>query len=175
MTVQTRSFPRPPVTVEVLPAVARFSLRLRPVDRDAAAVALGLDLPERIGQVGTAGACRALCLGPDEWQIDAPESEAPRIGIALAGVVPHALVEISDREVSFAIEGPGAPDLLAIGIARDLVRLAVGRSARTVFDGVQAVLVREGEARFTLSVWRSFAPHVEELLHRGARELALEP
>jgi sarcosine oxidase, subunit gamma len=75
--------------------------------------------------------------------------------------------------VTFRIEGPGALDLLSVGIAREVGRIEVGRGARTVFDGVQAVLVREGEDRFTLSVWRSFAPHVEELLTRGARELAL--
>jgi sarcosine oxidase subunit gamma len=169
MTVQNHSFP--PVTVEVLPLAARFSLRLRAANHEAAGAALGLPLPHRIGRTTTSGALRALCLGPDEWQIDAPEAgavwDAPLDGI------PHALVEVTDREVTFGLEGPGVLDLLSIGIARDVGRMEVGRGARTVFDGVQAVLVRDGEERFTLSVWRSFAPHVEELLHRGAREIAL--
>jgi sarcosine oxidase gamma subunit len=34
------------------------------------------------------------------------------------------------------------------------------------------VLVREAADRFTLSVWRSFASHVHELLKIGQRELA---
>jgi sarcosine oxidase, subunit gamma len=173
MTAQIHSFPRSPVTVEVLPLAARFSLRLRAEDREAAEAALGLPLPDRIGRTASQGARRALCLGPDEWQIDALEAEADAIPSTLAGRIPHALVEITDREVTFRIEGPGALDLLAIGIAREVGRMEVGRGARTVFDGVQAVLVREAEDRFTLSVWRSFAPHVEELLTRGARELAL--
>jgi len=172
MTAQLHSFPRSPVTVETLPLAARFSLRLRPEDREAAEAALGLPLPERIGRTASTGSVRALCLGPDEWQLDAPDSEAPRIATALNGL-PHALVEITDREVTFLLEGPGALDLLAIGLARDAARIAVGQGARTVFDGVQAVLVREGDTRFTLAVWRSFAPHVEELLARGVQELAL--
>lgn len=173
MTAQIHAFPGSPVSVGVLPLAARFSLRLRAEDREAAEAALGLPLPPRIGRTASGGACRALCLGPDEWQIDAPGPEAARIAQALAGRMPHALVEVTDREVTFRIEGPGALDLLSIGIARDVSRLAAGQGARTVFDGVQAVLVREGEASFTLAVWRSFAPHVEELLARGAEELAL--
>nr|WP_245639301.1 sarcosine oxidase subunit gamma family protein [Rubellimicrobium mesophilum] len=126
-----------------------------------------------MGRTAAQGARRALCLGPDEWQIDVPEGEAGQTATALAGHIPHALVEVTDREVTFLIEGPGALDLLSVGIAREVGRMEVGRGARTVFDGVQAILVRETEDRFTLSVWRSFASHVEDLLTRGARELAL--
>lgn len=174
MTAQISSTPRAAaVTVGTLPLAARFSLRLRRDRRAGAAAALGLDLPDRIGRTAAQGGRRALCLGPDEWQIDAPGEEAAAIRAALPAGLPHALVEVTDREVTFLLEGPGARDLLAIGVARDLSRLEVGRGARTVFDGVQAVLVREDDERWTLSVWRSFAPHVEDLLHRGALEIAL--
>ncbi|TNC73695.1 sarcosine oxidase subunit gamma [Rubellimicrobium roseum] len=173
MTAQIHTFPRSPVTVAVRPLATRFSLRLRPGHRETGEAALGLPLPHRIGRISVEGGRQALCLGPDEWQLDAPEAEADAIRAALPGSLPHALVEVTDREVTFVLEGPGVLDLLSIGIARDLSRLEIGRGARTVFDGVQAVLVREAGERFTLSVWRSFAPHVEELLHRGARELAL--
>ena len=171
MTTQIHALSRPPVTVEVLPLGARFSLRLRPESREVAEAALDLPLPHRIGRIASQGGRRALCLGPDEWQIDAPQAAA--IHGALQDRVPHALVEITDREVTFLIEGPGALDLLAIGIARDVSRMGAGRGARTVFDGAQAVLVRESRDRFTRSVWRSFATHVEELLRRGLQELAL--
>ncbi len=75
--------------------------------------------------------------------------------------------------MTFRLDGHGVLDLLSIGIAREVGRMEVGRGARTVFDGVQAVLVREGPERFTLAVWRSFAPHVEDLLRQGAKEIAL--
>ncbi|TNC52369.1 sarcosine oxidase subunit gamma [Rubellimicrobium rubrum] len=174
MTAQIHSFPpSPAITVETLPLAARFSLRLRPEHREEAKAALGLPLPDRIGRTATEGARRALCLGPDEWQIDAPEAEADAIRRALPRGLAHALVEVTDREVTFRLQGPAVLDLLAVGIARDVSRMEVGRGTRTVFDGVQAVLVREAEDRFTLAVWRSFSPHVEELLQRGAREIAL--
>ncbi|MBP1806196.1 sarcosine oxidase subunit gamma [Rubellimicrobium aerolatum] len=174
MTAQIHSFPRSTaVAVTVLPLEARFSLRLRAASREAAEAALGLPLPDRIGRTSEQGGRRALCLGPDEWRLDVPAAEAAAVAGALEGGIPHALVEVTDREVTFLIEGPGSLDLLAIGIARDVRRLEVGRGARTVFDGVQAVLVREGEERFTLAVWRSYASHVEELLRQGAREIAL--
>ena len=51
--------------------------------------------------------------------------------------------------------------------------MPVGNGARTVFDAAQVVLVRESEDRFDLTVWRSFAPHVRELLETARRELAV--
>ncbi|WP_334063011.1 sarcosine oxidase subunit gamma [Limimaricola cinnabarinus] len=164
-----------PVRVEELAPVARFSLRLREKHRAALAQALGLDLPQRVGDVARAGARAALCLGPDEWLIHAPEAEAEAIAAAGAGAyadAPHSLVEISDREITYAVTGPAAQALLTIACPRDLDRLAKGRAIRTVFDTAQVVLWRDGEDAFRLDVWRSFAPHVRALLDAGRAELS---
>ena len=158
----------PAVAVTDLPPAARFSLRLRDETRAAAGAALGLGLPTVIGRIAAGGGRRALMLGPDEWLLEGPAGDAP----ALPAGLPHALVDVSDREIVYRIEGPGALDLLATGIARDLRRVAVGTGRRTAFDGVQIVLTREGETAFTLAVWRSFAPHVAALLAEARRELA---
>ncbi|WP_432256372.1 sarcosine oxidase subunit gamma [Limimaricola sp. AA108-03] len=160
------------VRIEELAPVARFSLRVREAHRAALAQALGLDLPERVGAAARSGGRAALCLGPDEWLIHAPEAEA----IAAAGArayaqAPHALVEISDREITFAVSGPAARELLSIACPRDLERLAPGRVVRTVFDTAQVVLWRDGPDAFRLDVWRSFAPHVRALLETGRVEL----
>jgi sarcosine oxidase subunit gamma len=161
------------VSVTELPASARFSLRVGPAGRAAAATALGLKLPEGIGARATGGARSALCLGPDEWVLHAPEAEAAAIVAAFAGLAaPHSLVDVSDREIAFAIEGPAALDLLACGCPRDLARLAVGAGARTVFDSVQVVVTREVEDRVRLVVWRSFVPHVRAILALATGELA---
>lgn len=168
MTAQIHSFPAAGVAVTEEAPGSRFSLRLRPQSREAAAAALGLDLPQKVGQAAQGGARRALMLGPDEWQIDGPAGDAPRLPEGL----PHALVEITDREVTFRIEGPRAVELLSLAIARDIRRIAPGSGCRTAFDSVQAVLYRESETAFTLSVWRSFAPHAGGLLEIGLRELA---
>jgi sarcosine oxidase subunit gamma len=145
---------------------SRHALRLR--DAAAAGAALGLALPVKVGALAEAAGRRALCLGPDEWLLEGPPGDRP----LLPETLPHALVDISDREVTFVVEGPRAAELLSIGIARNLALLAPGTGCRTAFDSAQAILVRESEQAFTLSVWRSFAPHVAELLDIGQRELA---
>ena len=156
------------VMIEELATDQRFSLRLRPQNRKDARLALGFDLPERVGGIQGAGGRRALCLGPDEWLVETRNGDQP----AFPGGMPHSLVDISDREVTWRISGPRAAELLSIGIARDLSALSPGKGCRTAFGTVQAVLVREREDVYTLSVWRSFAPHVAALLAIGHRELA---
>lgn len=168
MTTHHRDIHAAGVTIEELAPVPRFSLRLRPEGAPAARAALGLDLQDRIGAIATGTARRALCLGPDEWILECAEGDSP----ALPAGLPHALVDISDREITWRISGPRAVDLLSIGIARNLASLVPGKGCRTAFGTVQAVLVRETVDVFTLSVWRSFAPHVAELLAIGQHELA---
>lgn len=165
--------PIPPIAatgvgVSELPPAARFSLRLRVGDVAAASDALALPLPDRVGALAASGSRRALCLCPDEWLLEGPAGDAPALPAHLA----HALVDIGDREIVFRLEGPQALELLSLGVARDLRRLAVGAGCRTAFDSAQVVLVREDEHVFTLSVWRSFAQHVAGLLAIGQREIA---
>lgn len=168
MTAQIREFLPAGVRVTELPPRARYSLRLREAAIAPASATLGLELPRRIGQMAAAGSRRAVMLGPDEWLIEGPDGDRP----VLPRGLPGALVDITDREIAFLIEGPRAAELLSIGIARDLRRLVPGRGCRTAFDSAQAVLLREAEDAFILSVWRSFAPHVADLLAIGQRELA---
>ncbi|WP_165612586.1 sarcosine oxidase subunit gamma [Limimaricola pyoseonensis] len=178
MTSQTHDFTADAgarVRIEALAPVARFSLRVRAAGRPVLGRALGCDLPDRVGETARAGGRVALCLGPDEWLIQAGEDEADAIARAGADAyaeAPHALVEISDREVSFRVSGPAAADLLATNCPRDLDRLAVGGATRTVFDTAQVVLWREADDAFRLDVWRSFAPHVRALLEIGQAEIA---
>ena len=80
--------------------------------------------------------------------------------------------QVSDREISWRLEGPAVLDLLAAGCPLDLARMPVGRGTRTVYDTAQVVLVREAGDRFHLTAWRSFAPHVRALLDLATAELA---
>jgi sarcosine oxidase subunit gamma len=156
------------VTVSEPPPSIRISLRI------ADPAAAGLPPTAGIGARLAWGGGAALRLGPDEWLIEAPESGRAALAAALAGVTgPHSAVEVSDREVTLRLEGPAVLGLLATGCPRDLARMPVGSGARTVFDSVQAVLTREAEDRFHLTVWRSYAPHVRALLDRAAREIAV--
>ena len=165
------------VRVALLPPVARFSLRAATPEQKALSKALGVPLPAKIGQCGRKGDIEILCLGPDEWTIIAPEYQAGTITDACAAIyakTPHSLTEISDREVTVHITGPKASDLITIGCPRDLDQLPTGEARRTVFDGVSAVLWRDGDQDYRLDLWRSFAPHVIALLETGCAELAGE-
>jgi sarcosine oxidase, subunit gamma len=171
MNVMTAVFA--PATIAERPPTTRIALRTG--DPSAVGAALSLKLPEKVGARAAAGTRTALCLGPDEWLLEAPEAEAKTLTGALADLatrLPLSAVEISDREVTLALTGPAVLDLLTTGCPRDVAKLAVGSGARTVFDTAQVVLTREAEDRFHLTVWRSFAPHVRALLDIAARELA---
>ena len=163
------------VTIRDLPPTTRISLRVSPADAAAVAEAIGVALPRKVGDRAVSGGRSALCLGPDEWLLAAEEGEAASLTAALAegaAGVPLSAVDVSDREITFALEGPAVLDLLATGCPRDLARMPVGSGARTVFDTAQFVLTREAEDRFHLTVWRSFAPHVRALLDISVREFA---
>ncbi len=143
------------VTITELPPSTRIALRIDPT---------GTALPTRVGTIEGS----ALCLGPDEWLLEGDGAAALVAGLA----EPYSAVEVSDREITYALEGPAVLDLLATGCPRNLANMPVGTGARTIFDSAQVVLVREAEDRFRLTVWRSFAPHVRALLDIAARELA---
>ena len=155
------------VTIAELQPTTRISLRL------ADPAASGIGLPVQVGSRSVDGTRTALCLAPDEWLVEVPEAGRDGLLAALAGTtVPMSAVEVSDREITLALEGPGVLDLVATGCPRDLARMPVGSGARTVFDTAQVVLTREAEDRFHLTVWRSFLPHVRALLDIAQRELA---
>lgn len=161
-------------TVETLPPVTRFSLRAREAHVETLGQALALDLPRQIGQRAGSGDREALCLGPDEWLLTAPEGEAAAIAAAADKIyqnAPHALADISDRELRFRLSGPGAADIVAMGCPRDLRGIAPGQAVRTIFHGATVILWRDGEDDFRLDVWRSFAPHVRSLIATGIDEL----
>ena len=163
------------VEITRLPEEARFSFRIAVGGVAAASKAFGVDLPTTIGGMAANGSRRALCLGPDEWQLDTSASERDAVVSAFAGIyaaAPHSLVEVTDREFTYQISGEQAEELLTVGVPRDMALVTVGSGTRTLFDTVPAILVREADNRFTLSVWRSFAPHAEELLHIANKEFA---
>lgn len=164
-----------PARVSMAASVGRLSLRARS-DLSALNAALGLTLPDRIGQRAT-GRVEAICLGPDEWALRTAEADMDAVQSACAEVyptLPHSLVDVSGREVTFVIEGPRAAELLTLGCPRDIDSIAPGAGRRTNFDGATVVLWRDAPDAFRMDVWNSFAPHLFALLETGCRELAAE-
>lgn len=135
------------VSIGVAPPMRRWSLRAR--TPEALEALLGLPLPRRIGE--TRG--DIACLGPDEWLWRGPEALPRETGSGL----PLSLVDISDRAVAIVLDGVGARAVLSAGCPLDLEQMAVGRTTRTLFEGVEIILTRESETRWMVDVWRSFA------------------
>ena len=163
------------ISVTVLPAVARLNLRIAPANLEVASAAYGLPLPIKIGQGVAKNGHAAWCLGPDEWLLHAPEAEQSAIVADFAKArtnAPHSLTVISDREFTIAITGPRAQELLSVACPLDLSRMAPGTAKRTLFDSAQVVLIRDADDAFRIEVWRSFFPHVSELLDIALREFA---
>ena len=165
------------VSVALMAPAGRLSLRLGQADISVLSAAIGIELPTRIGTRAKNGPVDVICLGPDEWQIQTDATDTQRLTDACAAVyaqAPHSLTDVSAREITVQIEGPGATDLLTIGCPRDIDKIAIGEGCRTIVDGVSAVLWRDGANSFRLDIWRSFAPHVIGLLQTGGAELAAE-
>jgi len=149
------------VTIALAPPLARFSLRAR--DRETLEVLLGRKLP---GKIGTTDG-EIACLGPDEWLLRSAQGTA----IPLGEILPVAITEISERAVCLIVEGPRAAEVLMAGCPLDLELFATGRATRTIFESVEIILIRSGEHRFEVEVWRSFAPWLHLALTTAAAQL----
>jgi len=141
-------------------------------DAEAVAAAFGLALPSQINRATLGPDRAALKLGPDEWLLLC-ETDCPDLA-TVAGVRPHSLVAVSDRQVTIPLEGPGAALILNAVTPLDLNLDAfpVGMATRTVFERADITLWRTGEQTFHIEVWRPFAPYVSELIALIARENA---
>jgi sarcosine oxidase subunit gamma len=150
-------------------------LSLRIKSRDAAmpgAVAgLPLDLP--ILRYAAADEGLAARLGPDEWLIiGAPsqlDSLSSAIATALAGYS-HAIVDVSQASVAFAVAGQDAATILNTGCPLDLdVRqFPPGSATRTILGKCQIILFRLSEHEFRVECGRSFGEYLHAFLLEAA-------
>lgn len=148
-----------------LPPRTQLALRASPETAAMLFTALDLELPPRIGSVSSGGEVFAICIGPDEFYIVALEGAAATRNLAAAAQSAScSLVDISARDLAFEIRGAGAAALLNAGCPADLQSMSDRSAARTVFDGVQIVLIKWSPIRFHMHVWRSFAPHVQAIV-----------
>jgi sarcosine oxidase, subunit gamma len=158
-----------------VPPASRFIFQGSGAARAAAGAAWGVAFADE--------ACRAMVqdkratvwLGPDEYLLldfaDGPNTAASAIEQALRDL-PHALVDISHRQIALEIFGPHAEAILSGGCPLDLnvSQFPVGMCTRTVFAKADVLLWRTGTDTFHLEVWRSFTAYVTGLL----REIGAE-
>lgn len=159
-----------------LPPAARFILRGRPGAIEAAGPAFGAPLPQLACRAADAGEGRAaLWLGPDEWLLLAPPDAGPALAAALERVMqdqPHALADVSHRQVGIEVSGADAAAALNAGCPLDLdsATFPVGMCTRTVFGKAEIVLWRTAPETFRVEMMRSFAAYVWSFLEEAARE-----
>ena len=161
---------------------------LRPLPPATRLIFCGDEAAERalvtaLGLPGCAGVCAAassaarsmLWLGPDERLLLAPAAERlalmADIEAALAGHA-HSLVDVSQRQIAFELQGPAAARLLNSQCPLDLAPAAfpVGMCTRTIYSKAEIVLWRTAPEVFHVEVWRSFADYVVTLLQSVAGE-----
>ncbi|MCA3184199.1 MAG: sarcosine oxidase, gamma subunit [Cupriavidus sp.] len=148
----------------LMPPMTRFILRGDATMAALVGAAIELPLPMRPLTSNNADGMGAVWLGPDEWLLIMPvaarDHTANSVNAALAGFA-YSLVEVSHRQVAFAIAGRLAARVLSSGCPLDLglKSFPVGMVARTLFHKAEVVVWRR-EDHFHLEVNRSFAPYV---------------
>lgn len=160
------------VSVRPAGAETRFSLRARFATGTALKVA-GIALDAPINTVGSDGEVWIARLGPDEWLVGGPEADADllqgRIHEALAGL-PHALVDVSHRNVGIDVSGRQAAAVLNAGCPLDLSEAAFppGSATRTLLGKAEIVLIRATAAPlYRVECWRSFSTYVHGFLNEA--------
>ena len=145
--VPSTSYVADGVSISLAAPLKRYSLRSRTAE--ALETVLNATVPQKIG--ATDGGI--ACLGPDEWLLRTEADTVIPTGMGL----PVAITDISERSICLVLEGPRAAELLMTGCPLDLDNFAVGRATRTIYETVEIIIIREGEDRFHVEVWRSFA------------------
>ncbi len=161
------------VKVAMLPPANRVSLRARQEAVASLSRALGVALPQKPKTSAAKGGRTVFWLGPDEWFVlDEQGGDALADCGKAKGL--HSAVDVSHRNVAFAVSGPGAEAAIAAGCPQDLAlaAFAVGACSRTVFGKAEILLCRVSEQEFRVECWRSFSDYVFGLLAEGARDAA---
>jgi len=162
--------------MRVMPPAMRFVLHGDAGVRAAAAPVWGVAFAEQPCRALEGSGRATLWLGPDEYLLLAADtSSEAAVTDALEralGEMPHALVNISHRQVALEVSGPLAANVLngACPLDLDLAEFPVGMCTRTVLAKADIVLWRTREDAFRLEVWRSFSGYVTGLLREIARE-----
>jgi sarcosine oxidase subunit gamma len=162
--------------LRLLPPAVRLAFFGDARARALAAGAWGVPFAEQPLRASRQGPRATLWVGPDEYLLldtatDAPAELAAGIEAVLAGV-PHALVDVSHRQIALEVSGPHAEDLLAgaCPLDLDLGAFPIGMCTRTVFAKADILVWRTADAQFHVEVWRSFADYVTGLLGEIARD-----
>ncbi|MEZ5831011.1 MAG: sarcosine oxidase subunit gamma family protein [Dongiaceae bacterium] len=150
-----------------------------PAFTSAVQTATGLALPSAANTVSTAGPWQILWLGPNEWWITGPDSEADSLVEALRAnfAGQHATAcDVSESRAIIALKGPKARDVLMRGVSMDLHprEFHVGQCAQTGLSRANVLLhLVDDTPTYEIYVLKSFSDYLWRWLETVARDFNL--
>jgi len=152
----------------------RSIVRLRVRPKAAGAAGEALQLPQQALQWQD-GDPASHWLGPDQWLLTsdtkAAEDIISDVDSALSGQL-FAATDLSSSNACFALSGPAARTVLAMGCGIDMHRneFRAGQCVRTNFASVPLFIVAVDEPGFVLYVDRSYVRYVGQWFARAGED-----
>lgn len=173
------------VLLRILPAAARFVLRLDAAGLERVGNAASLKLTQPINHWLAFQGGMSVRLGPDEWLLLPAEEDLPADAARLESAMAdqhYALIDIGHRNIGFELVGIAAADVLNSGCPLDLGfrQFPPGRGTRTLLGKAEIVLLRLPDVTgaggplpaYRIECWRSVGRYVYDFLEEAARQHA---
>ncbi|MCH7794326.1 MAG: sarcosine oxidase subunit gamma [Proteobacteria bacterium] len=160
---------------------AKVNLRGKPVKKflEAAANALGLELPKTPNTTASGGTLTALWLGPDEWLVVGPPNREGEIIEDLRALLAGrhcAVTDVTEGRTVIGLAGGHARDVLMKGCPLDLHprEFKPGDCAQSTLAKATVILHQTSDApAYDIYVERSFADYLWSWLEDAALEYGL--
>ncbi|EPB7045434.1 TPA: sarcosine oxidase subunit gamma [Pseudomonas aeruginosa] len=132
---------------------------------------LGLDLPQRCGDVTEAGAFLAIWANPNRWYVVSEQSDEPKLAAALASSG-QVNMSVTDGQCCFNLEGAFAVDLLKKGCSLNFseTTFSSGQCLQTRLAITKVFLHRRSSTSFDIYVERSYGEFIWNWLVDAAQE-----
>jgi sarcosine oxidase subunit gamma len=167
------------VALAELPLQAHLVIRGRaeaPGFQESLTQALGLQVPTRLSSVSD-GSQTLRWIGPDEWLLTAPASQAFDIETKLRAALPGhvAVVDVSGGNTILLLSGLHARSVLKKSTSYDVSdrNFPLGKVVTTTMGKSQAVIRRVDELGWELIIRRSFADYLWLWLQDASAEYGL--
>jgi len=147
-------------------------LRVRPNGADTAGKTLQLPQQALQWRAGDPAAC---WLGPDQWLLTSDTQAADDIVAHIDRTLSsqlHAATDMSSHNVCFALTGPAARTVLAMGCGIDMHARAftTGQCVRTHFANVSLFMVAVNDNHFDLYFDRSYARYLSGWMAQASED-----
>ena len=168
------------VAIRELPGLHTLDLRVAPGTSTQAAVAeaLGMDLPEKpgqilVGSVSGGGEAHALCLAPDCWLIAGFQKAEQKLAPLLLKDDHHfSAVDVSGQRTTVELEGPKVREVLAHLWDQDLreKNFPVSSVSQGLMAKAPVIVCHIAPFRYRVMVRSSFALHLWKALVDATEE-----